>query len=305
MTIKDFKPQKGINSLRIGESDDLVITESFSGISPDRVRPMHHGIILICTSGTAQFEYDGQTIQISKNDLFLLMARSVIEKFTSSDDFNCREVWFSRAEMWNMNMYAKSNLSDLVALKANPKVKLSGTDVKLFDAYFQQLCYHMRNSSELLYPDIVKSILSTFLLETLSVLRRGLSPLPTSKISKGMTPSKGGALHGKKLAERFMQLAEQSDGRIRRVDEYADMLNVTPKYLSKLLMQTMGRRPSDMVTFFTLKAIENRLRFTDMTMQQIANDLNFANASFFGKYVKEHLGMTPLEYRIKYHHNEE
>jgi AraC-like DNA-binding protein len=38
-----------------------------------------------------------------------------------------------------------------------------------------------------------------------------------------------------------------------------------------------------------------------MTMQEIANDLNFPNASFFGQYFKEHAGMTPLEYRKKYH----
>ena len=62
----------------------------------------------------------------------------------------------------------------------------------------------------------------------------------------------------------------------------------------------MNRRPSDMVQLFTMKAIERRLRFTDMTMQEIANDLNFPNASFFGKYFKEYSGMTPLDYRIKY-----
>jgi len=50
-----------------------------------------------------------------------------------------------------------------------------------------------------------------------------------------------------------------------------------------------------------LKAIEHRLRFTEMTMQEIAYDLRFPNASFFGKYFKEHTGMTPLEYRMKYH----
>jgi AraC-like DNA-binding protein len=60
-----------------------------------------------------------------------------------------------------------------------------------------------------------------------------------------------------------------------------------------------------MVCFFTLQAIENRLRFTDMTMQQIADDLQFPNASFFGKYFKEHTGMTPMEYRTKYHNNEQ
>ena len=34
--------------------------------------------------------------------------------------------------------------------------------------------------------------------------------------------------------------------------------------------------------------------------QEIADDLNFASASFFGRYAKEHLGMTPMEYRRKY-----
>ena len=61
-----------------------------------------------------------------------------------------------------------------------------------------------------------------------------------------------------------------------------------------------NRRPSDIILLFTMKAIERRLRFTDMTMQQIAYDLKFANASFFGKYFREHSGMTPMEYRMKY-----
>jgi AraC-like DNA-binding protein len=100
-----------------------------------------------------------------------------------------------------------------------------------------------------------------------------------------------------------MELVEQSDGRIRRVEDFAQMLNVTPKYLSKLLMKTMNRKPSEMVTLFTLKAIENRLRYSDMTMQQIADELNFSSASSFGKFVKEHLGTTPLDFRKRYHEN--
>lgn len=279
------------------DSDDLVLMENFGGIPAGRVRSLDHGIIIICTEGVAQFEYDEQTIQLCKNDLFLLMAHSVVEKFMSSPDFNCREIWFSRSEMWNINMFTHSNLGDLLPLKLNPKVSLSDTDVAMFDTYFQQLSYHMRNCSLTLYQDITHSIVSTFLLEVLSVLRRGYEqPKAKSKYNNG--------LHGKKLADRFMQLAEQSDGRIRRVDEFAEMLNVTPKYLSKLLMETMNRHPSEMIHFYTLKAIENRLRFTDMTMQQIADDLKFPNASFFGKYFKAHAGMTPMEYRLKYQERE-
>lgn len=63
----------------------------------------------------------------------------------------------------------------------------------------------------------------------------------------------------------------------------------------------LNRRPSTIIMNFTMKAIEHRLRFTHMTMQEIAYDLRFPNPSFFGQYCKEHLGMTPLEYRMKYH----
>lgn len=295
MDITDLKPRTGDDCLRIADSDELVVMENFGGMPAGRVRPMDHGIVIICTAGAAQFEYNGQTVQLNQNDLFLCMVRSVVEKFMSTPDFNCRQVWFSRGELWNMNMYVKNSLADVLPLKLNPKVSLGDADISLFDQYFQQLCHHMRNSSQLLYPEIVRSIVGTFLLEVLSVMRRGLN-----KDNNNMIIDNGG-LHGKKLAERFLQLVEQSDGRIRRVDEFALMLNVTPKYLSKLLMDTMKIRPSDMVAFYTLQAIENRLRYTDMTMQQIADDLKFPNPSFFGKYFKEHAGMTPMEFRTKYH----
>ena len=298
MDIKDLKPRTGAGSLRIADSDELVVMEHFGGVPAGRVRPLDHGLVIICTAGVAQFEYDGHTVQLSKNDLFLLMAHSVVEKFMSSVDFDCRELWFSRGEMWNMNMYVKNSLADLLPLKHNPKVTLSDVDAALFETYFKQLSYHIRNSSQLLYPEITHSIVGAFLLEVLSVLRRG------NNILKDNNQINNSGLHGRKLADRFVQLVEQSDGRIRRVDEFAQMLNVTPKYLSKLLMDTMHRKPSVIVAFFTLQAIENRLRYTDMTMQQIADDLHFANASFFGKYFKEHSGMTPMEYRIKYHQDE-
>ena len=298
MDIKDLKPRTGAGSLRIADSDELVVMEHFGGVPAGRVRPLDHGLVIICIAGVAQFEYDGHTVQLSKNDLFLLMAHSVVEKFMSSVDFDCRELWFSRGEMWNMNMYVKNSLADLLPLKHNPKVTLSDVDAALFETYFKQLSYHIRNSSQLLYPEITHSIVGAFLLEVLSVLRRGNNMLKDNNLINNS------GLHGRKLADRFVQLVEQSDGRIRRVDEFAQMLNVTPKYLSKLLMDTMHRKPSVIVAFFTLQAIENRLRYTDMTMQQIADDLHFANASFFGKYFKEHSGMTPMEYRIKYHQDE-
>ena len=290
MEIQNLKPRSGSDTLRLGDSDELVVMENFGSLPQGEIRLEDHGIVVICTEGIAQFDYDGQQIQLHKNDLYLYMAHSVVTNFMSSPDFNCRQIWFSRSELWNIDMYGEVSLADLPYLKQHPTVHLTDDDVTLLDEYFQLLCRRMRDQSPMLYSDIVRSLVSTMMLEMLCIVRR-----------QEPENARTGSFYRQRLADNFMRLVEESDGRIRRVDDFANQLNITPKYLSTLLKETMSRRPSEMIKLFTLKAIERRLRFTDMTMQEIANDLNFPNASFFGKYVKEHLGMTPLEYRKKFH----
>ena len=290
MEIQNLKPRSGFDTIRLSDSDELVVMENFGSLPKGELSLDRHGLIVICTEGIAQFDYDGQQIRLHKDDLFLYMAHSVVTNFMSSSDFNCRQIWFSRGELWNINKYGEVSLSDLPYLKRHPIMHLTDDDVKLLDDYFQLLCRRMRDPSPVLYSNIVRSLVSTMMLEILSMMRR---QEPENTVTTGV--------HRQRLANEFMRLVEQSDGRIRKVDDFANQLNITPKYLSTLLKETMNRRPSEMIHFYTLKAIEHRLRFTDMTMQEIANDLNFANASFFGKYFKERAGMTPLDFRKKYH----
>ncbi len=290
MEIQNLKPRSGFDTIRLGDSDELVVMENFGSLPKGELSLDRHGLIVICTEGIAQFDYDGQQIRLHKDDLFLYMAHSVVTNFMSSSDFNCRQIWFSRGELWNISKYGEVSLSDLPYLKRHPIMHLTEDDVKLLDDYFQLLCRRMRDPSPVLYSNIVRSLVSTMMLEILSMMRR---QEPENTVTTGV--------HRQRLANEFMRLVEQSDGRIRKVDDFANQLNITPKYLSTLLKETMNRRPSEMIHFYTLKAIEHRLRYTDMTMQEIANDLNFPNASFFGKYFKEHAGMTPLDFRKKYH----
>ena len=290
MEIQNLKPRSGFDTIRLGDSDELVVMENFGSLPKGELSLDGHGLIVICTEGIAQFDYDGQQIRLHKDDLFLYMAHSVVTNFMSSLDFNCRQIWFSRGELWNINKYGEVSLSDLPYLKRHPIMHLTEDDVKLLDDYFQLLCRRMRDSSPVLYSNIVRSLVSTMMLEILSMMRR---QEPENTVTTDV--------HRQRLANEFMRLVEQSDGRIRKVDDFANQLNITSKYLSTLLKETMNRRPSEMIHFYTLKAIEHRLRYTDMTMQEIANDLNFANPSFFGKYFKEHAGMTPLDFRKKYH----
>ena len=303
MDILSLTPRHGKDTLRIGDSDELVVLENFGSLPKGPLTLDKHGLIVICTEGMAQFDYNGNTYQLRKNDMFMnIMLHSVADNFMSSADFNCHQIWFTRSETWNVDMLGKKSITDLVYLKHHPKVTLTEADADLLDRYFQLICMRMRDTSPMLYRDLVRSLVGTMLLEILCIVRRNEH---NAELGEGGKDGTQNTLHGKQLANLFLQIVEQSDGRIRRVEEFARQLNVTPKYLSRLLRETLDRKPSDIISLYTEKAIEYRLRFTDMTIQQIANDLHFANPSFFGKYVKEHLGMTPMEYRLKYQREQE
>ena len=297
MDIQDLKPRRGDDTYRIGDSDELVVMENIGTVPSGVVCLQNHGVLFFITEGRAQLEYDGHVVQLQKNDLFLYMAHSTANNFMASSDFNCRQIWFSRSELWNIYIYNLISVADMSQLKLHPVVHLSDDDIKLCDTYFQLLCSRMKSSTSALTPDIVRSLLGTIMLELLSIMRRNSE----RAVEEVRQEDPNSSLHKKRIIDNFIKLVEESDGRIRRVDEFASQLNITPKYLSTILKEVMNRRPSTYIQLYTLKAIERRLRFTDMTMQEIANDLKFPNPSFFGKYCKEHLGMTPLEYRMKYH----
>ena len=297
MEMQNLKPRRGSDTYRLDDSDDLVVMENIGSIPTGKVCLQEHGVIFICTEGRAQLEYDGAVIQIQKNDLFLYMVHSVACNFMASSDFNCRQIWFSRGELFNINIFTRTSLADMTLLKLCPVAHLSDDDVALINIYFPLLCRKMSNRSSVPQPDIVRSLVGTFILELLAMMRRSAY----QETEPGHQEEELSGFHKRRMVDKFIRLVEQSDGRIRKVEDFANQLNITPKYLSTILKEVMNRRPSTYIQHFTMEAIQRRLRFSDMTMQEIANDLNFPNASFFGKYFKEHSGMTPMEYRTKYH----
>lgn len=66
---------------------------------------------------------------------------------------------------------------------------------------------------------------------------------------------------------------------------------------SKVIKQACGRTPSDLINETAMEQIKYRLKHSDKSIKEIAEEFNFPNQSFFGKYVKAHLGTSPANYR--------
>lgn len=108
--------------------------------------------------------------------------------------------------------------------------------------------------------------------------------------------------HKKEVYEIFLHHLYRNFSKQRQIRFYADKLNVTSAYLSRLVKEISGSTVNDHVTSLLYKEICNLLKQTNMTIGEIADHLNFNDQSALTKFFKMRSGMTPLAYRNKQVH---
>jgi AraC-like DNA-binding protein len=106
--------------------------------------------------------------------------------------------------------------------------------------------------------------------------------------------------HDKEIFNRFLQMLNNEPHKRQQVAIYADRLNISPKYLSSICKKVSGKNPMRWITESVMDDCYQRLKDTDMSVKEIASELGFPNASFFGQYFREQAGMTPIAYRNKH-----
>ena len=103
--------------------------------------------------------------------------------------------------------------------------------------------------------------------------------------------------HKKNVYEIFLHLLYRNFKSERQIRFYADKLNVSSAYLSRMVKEISGTTVNDHITSLLYKEICNLLKQSDMTMGEIADYLHFNDQSALTNFFKTRAGMTPLSYR--------
>lgn len=102
---------------------------------------------------------------------------------------------------------------------------------------------------------------------------------------------------GERMFVQFVQIVEHNFRQQRQVQWYAARMGVTPKYLCEVISSISRRSPNEWIDKFVTSEIRNQLRHTTKKISVIAQEMNFPTQSFFGKYFKDNVGVSPTEYR--------
>lgn len=99
------------------------------------------------------------------------------------------------------------------------------------------------------------------------------------------------------LARKFNMLLSVNAVEHRDVDWYAQELGHSPKRLAEKIRKVTGHTPTELITSAVIHRAKRLLSATDLTTSEIAEELNFANASYFCRYFRRYAGKTPTEWR--------
>ncbi len=269
-------------------NNNLFITDHIDDIerfkSPCRIDAV---TIFICTCGKVNCSVNLKHYQIGCNTILINFPDDIIQ-------IHCAESLEAYAVLISSNFLKEleidfRQLSDFyLDVRRNAVFQLPHAEIAALNPYYILLC----NNIEKLKaesPAIIKGIVQAFSYTVISLMRSFQKQDNNEESSE--------TARNKQLFFKFMALLKQSHGCHRGVKFYADKLCITPNYLSGAIKDYTGKSATEWVNEYVIMEAKILLKDSDISIQEIAYQLNFPSQSSFGKYFKLQVGIGPREFR--------
>lgn len=289
ITIQLLSEAEGLD---IGYSDDdIVIVDSIQRFE-EEVREAHVAIntIVICTCGKVQAQMNGHSIVLQKNQVAIIPERIIATDIMITPDFDMKAMFLTNRILQSFLREKMSVWNDLMYVHQLHILTMEDGDMLFHSHFYDMLSLAIeRGKDNPFRTDVIQALLRSSMLALCGSMMQKI-PQPISAPNQH-TPN----LH----FQRFLDLLHNGELKRQSVEVYANELCITPKYLTTICKKLSGKTANDWIRDQVLEDIRYHLKQTDLSIKQISDKLGFPNPSFFGKYVKEHFGMTPLQFRQK------
>lgn len=274
----------------------IFLTTDIDGFRTCRETLSQHGMtVILCTEGYIDLYYFGEMVRVKKNDLFVRIPSHGFEigpyEYSSDyefmqltvDDKIFEQVMFDHMRM-EPNWFAKQEY-----VRTHPVFALNEASREYFMSYFHMFELHLRDRQTEYRTQIMLTLGRCATMEMLNYIDKlaVINPDELERMSVNQSDY---------TFREFMRLLQQYPY-AREVKWYAERMKITPKYLSEICKELSGKSASQWIAEVTVAELKHLLRNTTMSIHEIANQMQFPNASFFCQYTKKHTGMSPNQYR--------
>ena len=240
---------------------------------------------VMVTEGRLTVDMNNVTYHLEKNCSLFVDRKMVIENVKHTENFSC--VICAMSTDMGFAFFNKSLLQSIMHIMANPVIKMEQTEVDLMMKYYDLLVFKMDHQEISLGRETVRDIIRCFAYDLLSNINRHLNQDNDDDMLR----------QSDRIYRRFMFLLADNTNVNRSVKSYADELCVSPKYLTSVCRKHSDCTASELLATAVISRIKQLLLYSDLSIKEVASEMGFDNLSFFGKYVRKHLGLSPNHYR--------
>ena len=240
---------------------------------------------LICTEGVGYFLYNDRHFELSRNDIAVISRPQLVSDIISDENFHCEFIAAPDKFLHNLLPANNYSLQGGISLFDNPIIKVSDIDASRFRADLVNIRNRVDNIEHQFYQDLMGSLLQTMVYD--------LFDFHAKTNENIMTTDRVGY-----ITKQFFTLMESGIPKTHRdVSHYANLLNVTPKYLSDTIKRVTGTNISTHINNAATTIALAYLKDNTKSVSQIADEMNFSSLSYFSRFCVKHIGMSPVKFR--------
>ena len=266
--------------------DDLLRFDNIGDV-PMLNTPRHMNCILVglCLGGHATYSVDTVRHEIGPNDVIIISEGQVTDNYRKSPDFKGIAFMMSD-DFFHEIITGVHELSALfIFSRSHPVFHISDENVASLADYCKLIKKKLDEENNHFRRDVVRSLMTTMIYDICDTIYK-IQNIAAKKHTRAES-----------IFTQFIPLLEKNFRTERRVSWYAEQLCITAKYLSETVKQVSQRTPNEWIDDYVTLEIRVLLQNSTMSIKEIAEQMSFPNQSFLGKYFKEHVGMSPSEYR--------
>ena len=247
-------------------------------------------IIGVGTEGETSVSFNLHEFRLKKDSMFIFTPKNILQ-VNSQQYFKADVIAISPDFMRRINIDIKNMMPLFLKFVENPTLALTPEDSRSMRGMIAQIERETRGPETHFSFDIVSGLIAATIYKVGDIMYHYLAEHP-----EGQNNSHNRA---EEYFKQFTHLLGEHFREERSVGFYARQLCITPKYLTTLIKRISGQSVSEWIDNYVILEAKTLLKYSTMSIQEIAYYLNFPNQSFFGSYFKRNTGMSPSQYKAQ------
>lgn len=247
-------------------------------------------IIGVGTEGETSLTSNLQEFRLKKDSLFIFSPKHILQ-VQSNNRFKAHLIVIAPDFLKRINIDTKRMMPLFLQFSSLPCMELTHTESQSLRSFISMVEQELKGSETDFSSEIIGGLIAATIYKVGDILTHYLTE----------HPEVDSPIHNRaeEYFRQFTELLGEHYKHERSVGFYARQLCITPKYLTTLIKRISGKSVSEWIDNYVILEAKTLLKYSNMSVQEIAYYLNFPNQSFFGSYFKRNAGMSPSQYKAK------